>query len=55
MLAHFLDAVVEDRPVDPYGATFADGAQAARIAEAVAESARTGTHVRVEPLRALAT
>ncbi|MCW3024296.1 MAG: oxidoreductase domain protein [Conexibacter sp.] len=55
MLAHFLDAVAEDRPVDPYGATFADGAQAARIAEAVAESARTGTHVRVEPLRALAT
>jgi predicted dehydrogenase len=55
MLAHFLDAVVEDRPVDPYGATFADGAQAARIAEAVAESARTGTHVRVEPVRALAT
>jgi predicted dehydrogenase len=53
MLAHFLDCVVEDRPVDPYGATFADGAQAARVAEAVVESARTGAHVAVQPLRAL--
>jgi predicted dehydrogenase len=55
MLAHFLECVAEDRPVDPYGATFADGLQAARVAAAVAESARTGTHVSVEPLRSLAT
>lgn len=50
MISHFLDAVVNDRPVAPYGATFADGAQAARIAEAVAESAQSGRRVSVQPV-----
>jgi predicted dehydrogenase len=52
MVAHFLDAVVNDRPVGPYGATFADGAQAARVAEAVAQSSETGQRVSVEPIQA---
>jgi len=48
MLHHFLDAVVNDGPVGPYAATFADGAQAARVAEAVGESAATGRKVGVD-------
>jgi predicted dehydrogenase len=51
MLAHFLDAVVNDGRVEPYGATFHDGAQAARVGEAAVESAHAGHRVAVESLR----
>jgi predicted dehydrogenase len=47
MLAHFIDAVVNDKEVGPYGATFLDGLRAAQVAEAVRESAQTGTRVEV--------
>jgi predicted dehydrogenase len=51
MVAHFLDAVVNGRPVDPYGATFLDGAQAARVAEAVRRASESGERVSVEAIR----
>ncbi|HEU4656343.1 MAG TPA: Gfo/Idh/MocA family oxidoreductase [Capillimicrobium sp.] len=54
MLAHFLEAVVEDRPVAPYAATFADGVAAARVDEAVRRSSETGERVTVEPVAAVA-
>jgi predicted dehydrogenase len=50
MIQHFLDAVANDRPVGPLAATFADGAQAARVADAVAESAEQQRRVAVEPI-----
>ncbi len=53
MVAHFLDAVANDRPVDPYGATFLDGAQAARVATAVAQSHASGERVGVEAIQAI--
>jgi predicted dehydrogenase len=52
MLAHFLHAVVEDEPVGPYGATFADGLAAARVGEAAHASAQSGRHVTVTPVGA---
>ena len=52
MLAHFLDAVVNDSSVEPYGATFVDGAQAARVAQAVAQSDESGERVGIEAIRA---
>jgi len=52
MLAYFLRAVAEDRPVGPLAATFADGAQAARVAEAAATSAERGEFVPVGAVRA---
>lgn len=39
--AHFLDCIVKDKPVAPYGATFEDGYRAAVICDAVQASART--------------
>lgn len=47
MLAHFIDAVANDRDVAPFGATFLDGLRAAQVTEAVNESARTGARVEV--------
>jgi predicted dehydrogenase len=41
-LHHFIDAIVNNTPVGPYGATFEDGYRAAVIAEAMDESARSG-------------
>jgi predicted dehydrogenase len=38
-LAHFLDCIVNDRDVAPYGATFEDGYRAAVVCDAVLESA----------------
>jgi predicted dehydrogenase len=52
MIHHFLDAVVADAPVGPYAATFADGVAAARVDEAIRESARSGRWVSVEPVGA---
>jgi predicted dehydrogenase len=42
MLSHFLQAVVDGGEVGPEAATFADGLQAARVADAVTRSAEGG-------------
>jgi len=47
-LHHFLDAVVNDRKVEPYGATFEDGYRIQVIMEAIVESSRAGKRVAVE-------
>lgn len=39
-LAHLFDAIVNDRDVAPYGATFEDGYRAAVVCDAIAESSR---------------
>jgi predicted dehydrogenase len=46
-ICHFLDAVVNDRPVNPYGATFEDGYKTAVISEAIMESSQTGKRARI--------
>jgi predicted dehydrogenase len=46
---HLIRAVADDQEVAPYGATFEDGYRALVVAEAILESATTGTHVRVQP------
>lgn len=38
-LTHFLDCIVNDKPVAPWGATFEDGYRAAVISDAIEESA----------------
>ena len=45
--AHLLGAIAGDHGVGPYGATFADGTAAARVCDAIIESARTGSAVHV--------
>ena len=50
MLAHFVDAVANDAPVEPFGATFLDGLRAAQVAEAVEHAAETGERVTVPGL-----
>jgi predicted dehydrogenase len=49
MLAHFCEAVADDAPIEPFGATFFDGLRAAQVAEAVHESAERGERVEVHP------
>lgn len=51
MWAHFLDAVAGGRDVGPEGATFTDGARAARVAEAMKRSDATGQRVAVGNVR----
>ncbi len=46
--AHFLDAIVNDKPVAPYGATFEDGYRNAVICDAIVQSAREGRRVPIE-------
>jgi len=46
-LAHFLDAIVNDKDVAPYGATFEDGYKNAVICDAIAQSAREGRRVEI--------
>lgn len=48
MLAHFLRSVVNGHPIGPLAASFADGVQAARVAEAAVTSAERGAFVAVE-------
>ncbi len=50
-LNHLIEAIVHDRDVAPYGATFEDGYRTAVIAEVIEESASTGRRVdvRYEP------
>jgi predicted dehydrogenase len=45
--AHLLGAIAGDHGVGPYGATFADGTAAARVCDAIVESARTERAVHV--------
>ena len=47
-LNHFLDCVVNDKPVAPYGATFEDGYKVQAIMEAIKESSRTGRRIELE-------
>jgi predicted dehydrogenase len=46
-LSHFLDCIVNDKDVAPYGATFEDGYRAAVISDAISESAASGRRVAV--------
>lgn len=46
-LNHFIESIVNDTPIGPYGATFEDGYRAAVIAEAIAQSADSGQRVDV--------
>ncbi len=46
-LSHFLDAIANDVPVAPHGATFEDGYRAAVICDAILESARTRRQVDI--------
>jgi predicted dehydrogenase len=47
-IAHLLDSIVNDRPVDPHGATFADGYRAAVVCDAILESAATRRQIDTE-------
>jgi predicted dehydrogenase len=52
----FLEAFVENRPVSPLQASFADGYEAAVVCDAIVASAREGRRVEIEDVkRALAT
>jgi predicted dehydrogenase len=44
---HFVEAVVQQKDVAPYGATFEDGYRVAVISDAIVESARTGRRIPV--------
>jgi predicted dehydrogenase len=44
-LTHFLDAIVNNKQVAPYGATFEDGYRCAVICDAILESANTKRQV----------
>jgi len=46
-IAHFLDCIVNDNEIAPYGATFEDGYRAAVICDAILESAATGRRVDI--------
>ena len=46
-IAHFLDAIVNEKNVAPYGATFEDGYRNAVICDAIVKSAEEGTRVEV--------
>jgi len=44
---HFFDAIVNDKPVAPYGADFVDGYRNAVISDAIEQSARSGRLVDI--------
>ncbi len=46
-LTHFLDCIVNDKPVAPYGADFTDGYRAAVICDAILDSARNKRQVDI--------
>jgi predicted dehydrogenase len=50
-LHHMIEAIANETPVNPYGATFEDGYRAAVFAEAIEASASSGTKidVRIDP------
>jgi predicted dehydrogenase len=45
---HFFKSIVNNEPVDPYGATFVDGYRNAVICDAIDESARSGRAVSIK-------
>ncbi|MGQ9626199.1 MAG: Gfo/Idh/MocA family protein [Anaerolineae bacterium] len=45
---HMLDAIVNDKDIAPYGATFEDGYKCAVICDAIAESSKTGKRVEIK-------
>ncbi len=45
---HLLDAIVNDKDVAPYGATFEDGYKCAVICDAIIESSETGKRVEIK-------
>jgi len=48
-LHHLIDAIVNDKPIDPHGATFVDGYRAAVICDAIELSSReNGARVAIE-------
>jgi len=47
MWAHFIEAVLGNGELAPHAATFADGVAAARVADAITSSARTGERTSV--------
>lgn len=47
-LLHFVDAVVNDRPVEPYGATFYDGYIVQVIMETMKESSLSGKKMEIK-------
>lgn len=46
-LYYFLDAVVNDKPIEPYGATIEDGYKNMVIIDAIIESAKTGRKIEI--------
>jgi predicted dehydrogenase len=46
-IGHFLDCVVNDKPVGPYGATFDDGYRVQVVIDAIRRSSRSGVKVKV--------
>jgi predicted dehydrogenase len=47
-IAHLLDAIVNDKDVAPYGATFEDGYRNAVICDAIAQSSQEGRRVAIK-------
>jgi predicted dehydrogenase len=47
-LRHFLDCVANDRPVEPYGATFEDGYRIQAIMQALTDSSASGRRIAPE-------
>jgi predicted dehydrogenase len=46
-IAHILDAIVNNKNIAPYGATFEDGYKNAVICDAILKSASTGKHIGI--------
>jgi len=47
-ITHLLDTIVNDKPVDPHGATFLDGYRASEICDAILKSAESKKQVAVK-------
>jgi predicted dehydrogenase len=47
-IAHLLEAIVNDTPIGPLGATFEDGYRTAVVSDAILESARSGRRVEIQ-------
>lgn len=47
-IAHLLDAIVNDKNLAPYGATFDDGYKNAVICDAITQSAESGRHIEIK-------
>jgi predicted dehydrogenase len=47
----FLSAIIEERPISPEQATFADGYEAAVLCDAIITSAREGRRVALDEMR----